>query len=100
MASVDYDPQAHEAARARRAALRRYFVVPQEGATFTAYSPLATSYQEAADKAARRIGGKRAWALRTTGTVGMSGYFQAYRALGGGESTSVGAPFPVRLKDA
>ena len=58
----------------------------------------ATSYSEAAAKAARKLYGRKATANRTTGRNGASGYFQAYepmpRRLGGGLN-SVGEPFHV-----
>jgi hypothetical protein len=58
----------------------------------------AASYEEAAQHAANRFFGRGLTIRRTTGSAGLSGYFQAYRAvpqrLSGG-LTSFGDPFHV-----
>jgi hypothetical protein len=51
--------------------------------------------EEAAQHVARRLHGRRAYALRTTGTPGLSGVFTAYRNLADGAATSVGETFHV-----
>lgn len=65
----------------------------------TLFRVKAENYTSAATKAARRLYGRKATARRTTGDLGMSGYFQAYepvaQRLGGGLS-SIGDPFHVR----
>jgi len=56
----------------------------------------ATTYSEAANIAARRLRGRRASAVRTTGIAGLSGFFQGYVPLGNqGTLTSAGDPFHV-----
>ncbi len=57
----------------------------------------AANYEQAAHAAARKLYGRKATAMRTTGTAGMSGYYQAYVPMpkGQGGSNSVGEPFHV-----
>lgn len=58
----------------------------------------AENYTEAANKAAKKLYGKKATANRTTGETGKSGYFQAYEPMPRGErgQNSVGDPFHVQ----
>ena len=57
----------------------------------------ATDYEDAANKAARKLYGRKAVANRTTGNTQMSGYFQAYEPMPRGQrgQNSVGDPFHV-----
>jgi hypothetical protein len=55
----------------------------------------AASYEHAATIAARRMHGRRAVAIRTTGDAGKSGFFQAYLPLKTGGLVSTGDPFHV-----
>lgn len=58
----------------------------------------AESVEDAAARFARRVYGRNATAVRTTGDTGLSGYFQAYKPvparLGGGRN-STGSAFHV-----
>ena len=56
----------------------------------------AETYTEAANKAARKLYGKKVTANRTTGDTGKSGYFQAYEAMRPRGQNSVGEPFHVQ----
>lgn len=59
---------------------------------------LAVSPEEAARIYAWRVYGRKAIAYRTTGTAGLTGYFQAYKPVSrrnGGGLTSVGDPFHI-----
>lgn len=55
----------------------------------------AESIEEAAQRAARRLHGRAATALRVTGTRGLSGMFQAYKSARTGGQTSIGDNFHV-----
>lgn len=56
----------------------------------------ADNYTDAANKAAKKLFGKKVTANRTTGSLKMSGYFQAYEPVRGGGQNSVGNAFHVR----
>ncbi len=54
--------------------------------------------EKAARRHARKVHGRRAITMRTTGTAGLSGWFQAYLPCQGSGTTnytSVGTPFHV-----
>ena len=57
----------------------------------------ADNIESAALRFAKRHFDRRAYVMRTTGTVRLSGYFQAYKPLrGSSTSTSIGNPFHVK----
>lgn len=62
------------------------------------FSLNADNYTEAANRAARKLYGKKATANRTTGEIGKSGYFQAYMPMPRRQrgQTSIGEPFHVQ----
>lgn len=70
-----------------------------EPGTFTVrdaepFTVRATSIETAAGVAARKLHGRKASVMRTTGSVGLSGYFQAYLPYQQAH-TSVGFAFHV-----
>lgn len=69
-----------------------YAVTPKAGDRFVVR---ATSYQAAAEIAARRLYGRRATAVRTTGHPTLSGQFRAYLPMTDGSLNSTGDPFHV-----
>lgn len=64
----------------------------------TLFTVRAATYDLAAGMAARKLYGRKATSTRTSGTVGMSGYFRAHVPVQGKHSgmTSVGEDFHVR----
>lgn len=73
--------------------MARYFIARRLNALGEAR---AESIEDAAQHWARRVHGRRASTMRTTGTKGMSGYFQAYVPLRNQGLTSIGAAFHVQ----
>jgi len=69
-----------------------YTVTPTSG---TAFTVRAENVEHASGIAVRRLHGRRAVAVRTTGTRTLSGYFQPYRPAIGGGMNSTGDPFHV-----
>jgi hypothetical protein len=58
----------------------------------------AATPEDAARIYARRVYSRKATAHRTTGTAGLTGYFQAYEPISrrnGGGLTSIGDPFHI-----
>lgn len=60
-----------------------------------AFAVRATTYERAAEIANHKLNGRRAFARRTTGNHGMSGWFTSYYALDSNVSNSTGYAFHV-----
>lgn len=73
--------------------MANFTITTSNDQTFTV---AASNYTDAANKAAKKLFGRKATANRTTGDTGKSGYFRAYESMRGGGQNSVGSAFHVR----
>lgn len=80
-----------------RSSMNTYTISASSESTFDPFTVRAESYQDAANRAARRLHGRRCCAHRATGTHNRSGIFQSYEPISPGANAfmSIGGNFHV-----